>query len=313
MGVVDETAQHRLSPAMPAVYRAGVQEPVSSRFAADRKQHAMSELKLVERAVLLALMGAGGRLRESADLDTRFGIKVTRGHRETLVSLDLIRASPGPWTYTLTEAGWEWARAELSATKPPGLMGQGALYAVLKGLERYVSTSGLSLQDVFNAPPDCASARPGGGAPRRAPVQQTEDLADITPRAADPAVRVDQLYLDAAILPVDESLALALQDAPVLQRAIARLATGGDTDVAAAARNLDAAAKLVLQWVRRAAELRQIAPAQAQGEEVPFDAVLHETDDPLEEGDRVIVRKAPIRRGHGSASLVLARGKVTVV
>ena len=59
-------------------------------------------------------------------------------------------------------------------------------------------------------------------------------------------------------------LALALQDEPVLQRAIARVAASKEGDLPAAAKNLEAASKLVLQWVRRAAELRRIAPARVK-------------------------------------------------
>lgn len=244
----------------------------------------MAELKLIERAVLLALMAAGGPLRESADLSTRLGIGVKKAHRDQLLALGLISTTPKPLTYALTEKGWAWAREELGAARPKGIMGQGALYAVLDGLRRYSERSGLSLTEIFG---DTASPAPKPG-----------------------ATDIGGLYRDAAIVEVDESLALALQDEPVLQRAIARVAASKDGDLPAAVKNLEAASKLVLQWVKRAAEVRRIEPAQMQGDTVTFDPVLHDSDDAIDEGDSVVVRKAPITRGRGSDCLVLARGKV---
>lgn len=243
----------------------------------------MAELKLIERAVLLALMAAGGPLRESADLTTRLGIGVKKVHRDQLLALGLISTTPKPLTYALTEKGWAWAREELGAARPKGTMGQGALYAVLDGLRRYSERSGLSLTEIF------------GDTPSPAP---------------KPATDTGGLYRDAAIVEVDESLALALQDEPVLQRAIARVAASKDGELPAAVKNLEAASKLVLQWVKRAAEVRRIAPAQMQGDTVTFDPVLHDSDDAIDEGESVVVRKAPITRGRGSDCLVLARGKV---
>lgn len=243
----------------------------------------MAELKLVERAVLLALMAAGGPLRESADLTTRLGINVKKVHRDQLLELKLITTTPRPLAYALTEKGWGWAREELHAPRPKGIMGQGALYAVLDGLGRYSNRSGLSLPEIFG------------------------DAAPSTPK---PPPGPELLYRDAAIVEVDESLALALQDEPVLQRAIARIVASKDGDLPAAVKNLEAASKLVLQWVKRAAELRRIAPAQGQGDTVTFDPLLHDSDDAIDEGETVIVRKAPITRGRGPDCLVLARGKV---
>jgi chromosome segregation and condensation protein ScpB len=238
----------------------------------------MAELKLVERAVLLALMAAGEPLRESADLTTRLGINVKKVHRDQLLELALITTTPRPLTYALTEKGWAWTREELRAPRPKGIMGQGALYAVLHGLGRYSDRSGLSLPEIF---------------------------CDAAPSTPKPAPGPELLYRDAAIVEVDKSLALALQDEPVLLRAIARVAASKEGDLPT-----EAASKLVMQWVKRAAELRRIAPVQEQGDTVTFDPLLHDSDDAIDEGESVIVRKAPITRGRGSDCLVLARGKV---
>src|SRR5215467_4641463 len=105
------------------------------------------DLTPIERGALLALMAAGRPLKESSELKGIYGIGLTKEHRAKLQSIGLIDTVKRPHlAHTLSEKGWLWARDEIAGPAPKGLMGMGALYAVLGGLRRYVEQQGYRLE-----------------------------------------------------------------------------------------------------------------------------------------------------------------------
>jgi hypothetical protein len=257
------------------------------------------DLTLVERSALLVLMAENRPLREDSDLRRVHGVSLSKKQRETLQRCGLIATRRNPFTHTLTPKGWAWVSAETQALRPPGKISQGALYAVLNALGRYANRVGLELIDLFN---------------EERPPPKSEKTADTGPRRQPPPPHRDrtqeELLQKAALVEVDESLALALQDQPVLDRAFMRLSKKASEDLQGAVKGAESAANLVLQWARRAAEKRAIVAVCRQGDEVRFDPMLHDSDEPLEEGARVLVRKVPVVRRVNSDRIVLARGRV---
>jgi hypothetical protein len=91
----------------------------------------IAELTPVERNVLLVLMAESRPLKERAELLSRFGIAMTKKHRDSLRKLGFIETGRNPFTHSLTRRGWEWVTAQTQSPRPKGATGQGALYAVL--------------------------------------------------------------------------------------------------------------------------------------------------------------------------------------
>src|SRR5258707_14414923 len=96
-----------------------------------RKSMSVAELTPVERGAVLVLMANGRPLKESADLKAVYGLALKPNHRTKLQRLGLIETTKKPWTHVLSEKGWQWAKGQLSAARPKGLMGMGPLYALL--------------------------------------------------------------------------------------------------------------------------------------------------------------------------------------
>lgn len=101
-----------------------------------------------ERGALIVLMAEGRPLRDR-DLKGVHGITLAPRHRTRLHCLGLINISAKPLTYALSQKGWQWASHELSARRPDGEMGAGALYAVLNALDRYLDRHHHTLAHVF--------------------------------------------------------------------------------------------------------------------------------------------------------------------
>jgi hypothetical protein len=109
------------------------------------------DLSVKERAVLFALM-AEAREISNPELAERAGFRLDGKERRRLNELKLVdsRMVSRAYVHELADAGWHWCATELSA----GLHGkvtsmEGALYAVLGGLARYLEYSGQGLADVF--------------------------------------------------------------------------------------------------------------------------------------------------------------------
>jgi hypothetical protein len=242
------------------------------------------DLTPIERGALFALMAAGRPLKESSELKGVHGIALKENHRKKLQSLGLIETVKKPhFVLSLSEKGWQWARDELAAPTPKGMMGMGALYAVLGGLRRYIERHGCRLEDVF------VKAETNG------------------------AHRARQHVQEAAWSEADEALGQALQDIPILTKAVEALQQASTKELNGLIKRTSGAAKLVLQSVKHAGRKRELSPATETGSETTFDPVMHRSDDDPRPGDRVRVRKPPIVRGPANARVVVLLGEVEPV
>ena len=109
------------------------------------------DLSVKERAVLFALMGEAREVT-NPQLAERAGFRLDGRERRKLNDLKLVdsRKTSRTYAHELTDAGWHWCAAELSA----GLRGkatsmEGALYAILGGLGRHLDDTGQSVADIF--------------------------------------------------------------------------------------------------------------------------------------------------------------------
>jgi hypothetical protein len=257
------------------------------------------DLTPVERGALLALMAAGRPLKENSELKRVHGIALNVSHRKKLQDLGLIDTVQKPLRHSLSAKGWQWARDEVAAPVPKGTMGMGALYAVLGGVRRYVEQHGYRLEDVFVA---TESKRQPAPKSQKAPKSESE-----------PQDRSRQHIQDAAWSEADEALGQALQDMPVLMKAIDALQQGAPKELTGLVKRTSGAAKLVLQSVRHAGRKRELSPATDAGSETTFDPVMHRSDEAPQPGDRVRVRKPPIVRGPENARVVVLQGEVELV
>jgi hypothetical protein len=109
------------------------------------------DLSVKERAVLFALMGEAREVSNS-ELAERAGFRLDGKERRRLNDRKLVDSRKVGRTYAheLTDAGWDWC-ATHSSEGPQGSASsmEGALYAVLRGLARYLEYSEQSLADVF--------------------------------------------------------------------------------------------------------------------------------------------------------------------
>jgi hypothetical protein len=202
------------------------------------------------------------------------------GHRNKLRQLGLIETTmQKPLTHTLSKEGWEWARKEITASKPKGTMGMGALYSVLGGLHRYIDRNHCTLDDIFSA-----------------------NLVRPEP--------VTGYLREAAWSEADEALGQALQDIQVLTNAFDKLEGASPTDVSSLLKRTRMAAELVLQSIRQASRKRELSLVVEAGGEAAFDPAMHRSDAALQAGDRVRVRKAPVIRGSAASRVVVLMGEV---
>jgi hypothetical protein len=118
----------------------------------------MSEDSLTpaELAMLFALAAEAAEV-SNVDLQARYGFSLTGGHRRHLNDLKLVssRKVGRGLAHVLEEDGWARCRAELTATPPPraGTIA-GGFFALLRGLDRYLTATDLSLADVFRPTPE---------------------------------------------------------------------------------------------------------------------------------------------------------------
>jgi hypothetical protein len=109
------------------------------------------QLTVRERAALLALM-AEARELTNAELRAVAGFTLDGRYRRRLNEQKLVtsRKIGRSLAHELTDDGWAWCTAELSARRPDraGYLG-GACYALLSGLARRFARNGEQLSDVF--------------------------------------------------------------------------------------------------------------------------------------------------------------------
>jgi hypothetical protein len=121
------------------------------------------DLSVRERAVLFALMGEAREVSNS-ELSERAGFRLDGKERRRLNDRKLVDSRKVGRTYAheLTDAGWDWCATQPSEG-PQGKASsmEGALYAVLGGLARYLEYSEQSLADVFQQRDQEAPGKPG--------------------------------------------------------------------------------------------------------------------------------------------------------
>jgi hypothetical protein len=243
----------------------------------------VGELTPVERGALLVLMANGRPMRESADLKAVYGLSLKPSHRTKLQRLGLIETTKKPWTHALSLKGWQWAEEQLSAARPKGQMGMGPLYALLYGLGKHIERHRCTLKDVFS---------------------ESGKTTDVGTQ--------DRME-NAAWAEADEALAQALQDMSVFNRALSKLQEAAQDNTSALIKRTAAASNLVLQSVRQAARKRELSFATEEGKETKFDPVMHRSDEDLEVGVTVRIRKAPVIRGPAELGVVVLAGEVESV
>jgi hypothetical protein len=121
------------------------------------------DLSVKERAVLFVLM-AEAREVSNSELAERAGFRLDGKERQRLNDRKLVDSRKVGRTYAheLTDAGWDWCATHLSEG-PQGRASsmEGALYAVLGGLARFLEYSEQSLADVFQQRDQEALEKPG--------------------------------------------------------------------------------------------------------------------------------------------------------
>lgn len=123
----------------------------------------VEDLSVKERAVLFVLMGEAREVSNS-ELAERAGFRLDGKERRRLNDRKLVdsRKVGRAYAHELTDAGWEWC-ATHSSEGPQGRASsmEGALYAVLGGLTRYLEYSEQSLADVFQQRDQETGEEPG--------------------------------------------------------------------------------------------------------------------------------------------------------
>src|SRR5579871_6748269 len=120
------------------------------------------DLSVKERAVLFALMGEAREVSNS-ELAERAGFRLDGKERRRLNDRKLVDSRKVGRTYAheLTDAGWDWCATHSSeGPQVRASSMEGALYAVLGGLARYLEYSEQSLADVFQRREREAKAEP---------------------------------------------------------------------------------------------------------------------------------------------------------
>jgi len=231
----------------------------------------------VERGILFILMAHSQPLKQT-DLQHAHGLSVKKTHRLKLEDRGLIQAAgKRPFTLTLTQKGRAWVEAELSAPKQKGALGLGPLRTVLGVIDELTKRPGQPLED--------GQARNGSGA---------------SPAGAD--IREPE-WIEA-----DELLARALQDISVFSAALSRLREAAKGTLEHEIRRTELSANLVFQNVRVAAKKRGLDLDGAVGSEASFDPVFFYSDEDIELGAPVRIRKSPVTRGQGKKKVIIQLG-----
>ncbi|MEQ9315293.1 MAG: hypothetical protein RLN72_05530, partial [Henriciella sp.] len=202
----------------------------------------MADLTPVERGVLVALMAAGGPLREAADLGGKYGLKMTAWHRGRLADMGFVKTTKNPFTHELTEEGWAFLAKDFPRDVPQEKMKLGAMNALVESVRERLSARGESLQAFF------ADADDKAAAPAAPPEEKTTESVEA------------QLMADAAWSESETMLAMALQSIPAFGMRLGALEKSlGESDEAAL-KQLSLSADSVFQNIRMAARKRGLEP-----------------------------------------------------
>jgi hypothetical protein len=230
----------------------------------------------VERGILFILMAQGQPVKQ-AGFKSVHGLTVKRSHRHKLEERGLIEVSEAPLAFALTKRGWAWLSAETAAQKPKGVLGLGPLYAALSVIGQLAGRLGLPLEDAL------ASNGPPPGEPPT-PIRQPE------------------------LIEVDESLARALQDISVFSAALSRLRESAKGTLEQEIKRAELSANLVFQNLSVAAKKRALDLDGTVGSEASFDPVFFYSNEDIELGAPVRIRKSPVTRGQGKKKVIIQPG-----
>lgn len=109
-----------------------------------------NDLTARQQAALLTLM-AEAREMTNRELRDVAGAELERKDRERLLAIGYVscQTDRAPYVHELTPAGWSWCQRFLSTGRRIQRSGPSATLAVLRGLDRHLRDSTLSLRDVF--------------------------------------------------------------------------------------------------------------------------------------------------------------------
>ena len=251
----------------------------------------MADLTPVERGVLVALMAAGGPLKEAADLGARYGLRMTAWHRGRLGDLGLVKTTKSPFTHELTARGWDFLASDFPMDVPQAAMKLGAMNALLEGVRERVGADGEALKAFFT-----------GKASKPATKRDTAPPEDIPESAGQ------DLMAEAAWSESEKLLAMALQSMPAFDGRFGALEKALDGQNEAAMKQVSLAAENVFQNLRMAARKRGLETLHKRNETVAFDPVYFEATDDMDDGEDAIVMKQPIIRVRDGEELVILRG-----
>lgn len=251
----------------------------------------MADLTPVERGVLVALMAAGGPLREAADLGGKYGLKMTAWHRGRLADMGLVKTTKNPFTHELTDKGWAFLAKDFPRDVPQEKMKLGAMNALVEGVRERLAARGESLEAFFTG-----AAGEAAHPPPAEPEEKTTESVEA------------QLMADAAWSESETMLAMALQAIPAFGMRLGALEKSLGEGEEAALKQLSLSADSVFQNIRMAARKRGLEPVYKRGDEVAFDATYFDATDDMDDGEDALVMKQPIIRTRGGAEVVILRG-----
>lgn len=168
---------------------------------------ASENLPIKQRCALLILMTEGGHAANPV-LQRRWAFALTGRDRVRLNDRGLVasRRTGRSFSHELTDKGWRWCADELASDVPPRSgSAAGALYAVLRGLGRYLDATGLALPDVFAFTSPATRIREAYGKLAAAPrawvsLADLRSLLDDLPRADVDAALVELSRTDGVAL-----------------------------------------------------------------------------------------------------------------
>ena len=259
----------------------------------------MADLTPVERGVLVALMAAGGRLKENADLTGRYQIRMTPAHRKKLADLGLVKTSSKPFTHTLTDEGWAFMADGFPVDVPREAMKLGPMNALILAIRKSAGSDAQAIRAFFTG------KSPGGQA--RAVHKEASP-----PPPAPPTLEAD--LSNAAWSDSEEALAMALQDIPAFAARMSALERTIGEDQKSLLKQLSLNAGSIFQNVRSAARKRSLETMFERGEETGFDPVHFDCFEEIDEGKPAIVMKQPVvKHTAPDRKIVVLRGLASPV
>lgn len=238
--------------------------------------------------MLVALMAAGGPLKESADLGGRYGLKLTAWHRNRLTEMGLVTITKNPFTHDLTDKGWAFLAEDFPLDVPAESIKLGAMNALFESVRDRLAARGDRLQDFF-----------AGDAPK--PAAKTD-----APKSTEEVE--GKLMADAAWSESETMLAMALQSIPAFSGRLGALEKAVGETNEAMLKQVSLSADSVFQNVRMAARKRGLEAMHERGDQVAYDSAYFDATDDMDEDEDALVMKQPIIRVRDGAEVIILRG-----